>query len=322
VRDTVPPAIVCPSVSPAECTGPNGAAVSLAVTATDACSPELTIINGRTAGGADGSGVYPLGTTPVDFAATDGSGNVARCTAPVTVKDTSSPTLTVQIDRPSLWPPNHGLVPVHVSWETRDLCDPGPAVSLVSVTSSEPDDAPGLGDGETIGDISGAELGTADDDVDLRSERDGRGPGRVYELTYRAVDASGSATPSFVVVTVPHDQGSGPEPLVLRLESDGDAGLVRIYWAVVAGVLGYDVISGDLSQLKVEGHRLSLGAVNVLARGITGTSISEGMVGMIPSPGTALFYLIQQRTDRGGAGYGTESAPWPRVPESCSGGCP
>ena len=90
----------------------------------------------------------------------------------------------------------------------------------------------------------------------------------------------------------------------------------------VAGTLGYDMISGELSQTKVEDHHLSLGAVNVLARGTRENSLSEGMAGKIPAAGTALFYVIQQRTERGGAGYGTESAPWPRLPASCEGGCP
>jgi len=108
----------------------------------------------------------------------------------------------------------------------------------------------------------------------------------------------------------------------MRLEPDGTPGMARIYWAGIPGALGYDVISGDLSQAKVENGYLSLGAVRVLARGTTETSLTEGASGVTPAPGSAIFYLLQARTDRGGGGYGTESAPWPRVSDSCDAGCP
>ena len=46
-------------------------------------------------GGPDASGTYPLGSTAVTFTATDASGNVATCSAPVTVEDTTPPALVV-----------------------------------------------------------------------------------------------------------------------------------------------------------------------------------------------------------------------------------
>ena len=95
-----------------------------------------------------------------------------------------------------------------------------------------------------------------------------------------------------------------------------------MYWAAVPGAIGYDVISGDLSQVKVENHELNLGLVRVLARSSVDTSLYEGGDGAIPPPGHAFFYLIQASTSQGGTGYGTESAPWPRVPAACDGGCP
>jgi hypothetical protein len=179
-----------------------------------------------------------------------------------------------------------------------------------------------MGDGNTTDDIQGADLGTADGEMDLRAERDGSGPGRTYTLMYRAVDASGNGTPALAVVTVPHDQGQGPEPLLMRLEPDGTPGMVRLYWPATPGATGYDVISGDISRVTVENGTLSLGEVRVLARGTAATSLSEDDGSPIPPTGTAYFYLIQPRTDRGGMGYGTESAPWPRLPASCEGGCP
>src|SRR6185295_8854970 len=97
-------------------------------------------------------------------------------------------------DPGTLWPPNHGLVPVHVSWEAGDACDPsGVVVSLVSVGSSEPDDAAGNSDGATASDVQGADVDAADTTLLLRAERDAHGPGRVYTLTYSARDTSGNA---------------------------------------------------------------------------------------------------------------------------------
>jgi hypothetical protein len=312
VRDSTPPVLQCPPGVTAECPAQP---VFGSASATDLCDPAPLVTETIPAS-------YPLGTTMAVWRAIDASGNPATCNTAVTVRDTTPPTLTVLADMPVLWPPNHELVPVNIAGQVRDLCDPNPQVALVSVTSSEPDDAPGTGDGNTTGDIAGADLGTADTDVDLRAERNGSGTGRVYQMTYRAVDASGNSTPAFAVVTVPHDQGSGPEPLLMRLEPDRTPGMVRIYWAGIPAAIGYDVISGDLSQAKVENGQLSLGAVRVLARGTTETLLTEDSNGVMPATGTAIFYLVQSHTDRGGGGYGTESAPWPRVPALCDGGCP
>jgi len=108
------------------------------------------------------------------------------------------------------------MTSVDVTLLVEDQCDPEPAVTLISVTSSENDDASGTGDGNTVGDIGGTDTGTPDQQLYLRAERDGSGPGRVYELSYMATDASGNVAPAFATVIVPHDQGWGPEPLIVR----------------------------------------------------------------------------------------------------------
>ncbi len=83
------------------------------------------------------------------------------------------------------------MSPVHSRVVVHDACDPSPQVILATVTSSEPDDAPGGGDGNTTNDIQGAILGIPDFDVLLRAERAGNGPGRTYTIRYQARDASG-----------------------------------------------------------------------------------------------------------------------------------
>jgi hypothetical protein len=264
----------------------------------------------------------PLGTHALTLKVSDRAGESDTAAVTVTVRDMQAPTLTVHADPSTLWPPNHGMVPVHLVLMAADRCTPEPGVTLVSVESSELDDAPGNDDGATTGDIQGVEPGTADGDVLLRSERNGKGAGRVYTLTYRATDAAGNTTPGLATVVVPHDLGMGPEPLLMRLEPDGTPGMVRLFWPATPEATGYDVIAGELSQARVVNDRLWLGTVRVLARGTTGTLLSEGATGQIPTTNSALIYFIQPRTDRGGAGYGTESAPWPRVPDVCDGGCP
>jgi hypothetical protein len=254
--------------------------------------------------------------------AVDIQGRRTTCLATVTVQDTQPPALQLVPDPAILWPPNHGMVPVHVQVAAQDLCGPVTQIVLSSVVSSEPDDAAGFTDGATVDDIQGAEIGTFDTDLLLRTERDGVGPGRVYTLTYEATDGAGNVGSGVAAVTVPRNQGQGPEPLLMRVEPSEAPGMLRLYWPAVPGAVGYDVISGALSQIAVQNGTLSLGPVEVLARGITDTEVSEGALGVIPSTGDCVFYLVQSRTPLGGVGYGTESAPWPRVPSSCDGGCP
>jgi FG-GAP-like repeat/Thrombospondin type 3 repeat len=328
IVDTSPPILDCAAALPAaECQGAGGANVTVAATAHDLCGG-VTVTNDHTPNGADASGPYLLGTTPVGFTATDASGHQATCTTAVSVRDTQPPTLTLHTNPTTLWPPNHQMIPIRVWWEAADLCDSTDVgVQFVSATSSEPDDASGNNDGATTGDIQGADIGTPDTALLLRSERDGKSSGRVYTLTYSATDRSGNTTPAIATVTVPHDQGQGPEPLLMQIapataKPTSGTTNIRLYWPSVAGATGYDVITGDLSAWHVENGILDLGAVRMLAGSTTVTSVTEPANAATPAVGHGFFYLIQQRTAVGAAGYGTETGPWPRVPGSCESGCP
>jgi hypothetical protein len=169
-------------------------------------------VDDHNAGGADASGTYPLGTTVVTFTATDGAGNVVSCSTSITVADTTPPVMTVRATPDVLWPPNHTMRPVQFTVLAVDACDPSPVTLLQSVASSDPDDAPGRGDGATTGDIQGAAAGTADFDVLLRAERDDRGPGRTYSAHYLSTDASGNVATGVGTVAVPHDLRRAPLP--------------------------------------------------------------------------------------------------------------
>src|SRR5207247_1054050 len=92
--------------------------------------------------------------------------------------DTAPPALRLAVDQSVLWPPNHRMVPVQVGWQVSDSCDPAVAVVLVSVASSEPDDASGDGDGRTTGEGADACGGAAAGGVRARDGRDAASWGR------------------------------------------------------------------------------------------------------------------------------------------------
>ena len=99
-----------------------------------------------------------------------------------------------------LWPANHKLVDVTASVIVSDNFDPSPVVTLVSVTSNEPDN--GKGDGNANDDI----VIVDDTTFRLRAERAGGGDGRTYTITYEATDACGNSATDSLEVFVPHDR--------------------------------------------------------------------------------------------------------------------
>lgn len=125
VVDTTPPAFVnLPSSIVVEQANRNGTAVSLVLpTATDICdaAPHVT---------SDAPAVFPLGITTVQFKATDASGNTAKATITITVRDTTPPVLS-NVPAPltlELTDPNG--MPVTLAMPTAtDICDAAPRVS-------------------------------------------------------------------------------------------------------------------------------------------------------------------------------------------------
>ncbi len=133
----------------------------------------------------------------------DGCAATSSKSTQVQVVDNTPPSISASANPALLWPPNHSMRDVHGTVTVTDNC-PGAAFVLASVTSNEPDN--GLGDGDTVGDIQSAALGTPDLDIRLRAERQGTGGGRVYTITYAATDASDNGAQSSAVVLVPHSR--------------------------------------------------------------------------------------------------------------------
>ncbi|MGQ8338926.1 HYR domain-containing protein [Sunxiuqinia sp. A32] len=93
ITDDLDPVITCPgdaskTADPGECEA--YVSISLA-TLSDNCAGG-SIVNDHNSGGANASGIYPVGTTTVEFTGTDAAGNSVTCTMDVTVTDDEAPT--------------------------------------------------------------------------------------------------------------------------------------------------------------------------------------------------------------------------------------
>ena len=204
VVDTAPPVITCPVDVKVEQETRDGTVVPLTATATDICDADVEITS-------DAPAIFPLGTTTVTFTATDNAGNSASCSMTVTVEDTTPPVITPSGEQIVLWPPNHKYRTVEISdcvISVTDICDAGVGIDdivITSVSSDEPENIKGKGDGNTVDDIVIVDSQT----VELRAERQGAGNGRVYTINFEVTDASGNTATGSCTVWVPHDQGSG-----------------------------------------------------------------------------------------------------------------
>ncbi len=117
---------------------------------------------------------------------------VAYFRLPLVITDAS-------VDKTSLWPPNHKMVNVTVSFTVANNCDPATTASL-SVSSNEPIN--GTGDGDTAPDW----IVLDNHHIQLRAERAGTGNGRVYTITITVTDSKGNTTTQSLPVMVPLNQ--------------------------------------------------------------------------------------------------------------------
>lgn len=181
-----------------ECSVHGGTPVTLdASGSTDADGDALSYVWRNAANVVVGSAAVtnlnvPLGTHIFTVEVSDGKGGVDTDEVTVTVVDTTPPALDVALSESVLWAPSHKLVDLTATIIATDACDPSPVVTLMSIVSSEPDDA--QGDGHTTGDVNGALFGTDDRMFQLRAERSGLTRERVYQVTYQATDGSGNST--------------------------------------------------------------------------------------------------------------------------------
>ena len=205
IVDTVAPTITLNGSDPmtVEC---HTSFVDPGATASDGCA-------GSFPASASGSvNVNVPGAYLITYNASDPSGNPATPkTRTVNVVDTTSPTIILNGQTPSMWPPNHKYQTFRVTdfvTGVTDSCNTSLGVGSVvisQVTSDELENSGG--DGNTLNDIV---IAADCKSVQLRSERDGNGDGRVYTITFRVSDTSGNVATAIAMVSVPKSQGSGP----------------------------------------------------------------------------------------------------------------
>jgi hypothetical protein len=210
VADTTPPSITAPPAVLAY-TGPGATSCDTVVsnatlgspTTADNCGP-ITVT--RTPSG----NTFPVGSTTVVWKATDGAGNFTTATQTVTVVDNTVPVITLNGNTPSMWPPNHKYQTFTVANFVSSVFDNCGGVSvndvvITNVTSDETEN--GNGDGNTLNDIV---IAADCRSLQLRSERDGNGDGRVYTITFRLTDTHGNSTTATANVVVRHNPGETP----------------------------------------------------------------------------------------------------------------
>ena len=253
-----------------------------------------------------------LGGHEMTLRVTDSTGNQDTDSVRISIVDTEAPEILVS--HSVLWPPNHRMV--SMTAEVQD-CNAS-SFTLVSVESNEPDDAPGLGDGKTTGDIQGVMPGTADLAFELRAERDGAGQGRTYSLIYETEDVLGNAAARTVAVLVPHDLGGLTEPLLLTASGTPLGTLVA--WSQVTGASSYDVVRGELGSIKDLNGVYHLGSLDCIAATTTQTSTAGQEDAAQPALGESFFYLAAY-DDGSWSGYGTESAAKDRFIPPGQDGC-
>jgi hypothetical protein len=93
LQDTTPPEVICPGDITVVGSGPPGAAVDFAVTATDVCDTNPTVLCVPASGT-----IFPLGISIVRCEAVDFSSNRSTCSFTVTVQDTEPPRIICPAD--------------------------------------------------------------------------------------------------------------------------------------------------------------------------------------------------------------------------------
>lgn len=123
--------------------------------------------------------------------------NLKNIWGPIEIADTTPPTLSVTLN-PNILHQNEKYVPITATITVKDDYDPNPEINLVSITANEPIDKDDIKVGKLFTDIR---------QFQLKAEHDGKShAGRIYTVTYLAIDGSGNQTMASATVTVPHDR--------------------------------------------------------------------------------------------------------------------
>jgi len=166
------------------------------------------------------------GDNQVELTVTDREGASATASLIIRVEVDKPPILSI-ITKPIIfWPPNHKYQTVKMKDVVVSVSDDIDSLSIndviiTQVTSDEPEDSTGGGDGNTLEDI----LISADcRSVQLRAEREGSGNGRVYTIHLKVEDSSGNVATATAKVHVPKNYGAGSDPNAVITDTTVDDG--------------------------------------------------------------------------------------------------
>jgi hypothetical protein len=176
--------------------------VTFTPTATDVCSPNVSIVSTPASGS-----IFPLGTTTVATSATDAGGNTATCPFAVTVADKEAPSINNLVLTPTQTP-NRDWVDVTVNYAEADNCRA--ATCVLSVTGGETRSSDLSIVGSAVRDIMASSSDSTVGSfiiidahhVRLSADRSGRGNSRTYTITVTCTDPSGNKTVKSADITV------------------------------------------------------------------------------------------------------------------------
>lgn len=196
VSDAELPVITCPAPVMVSCAA-NVPVVNInSVTATDNCANVTVTHVGDIISSQTCTNKFTLTRT---YNATDASGNSVTCSQVITVNDDTPPQITGLSATPqTLWPPNHTMRDVVISYQVSDNCVSSPNITI-SVSSNEPPN--GTGDGDTDSDWEILD----NHHVRLRAERAANGNGRIYTITLTINDGCNLPVSASTQVVVAHN---------------------------------------------------------------------------------------------------------------------
>ncbi|HZG77055.1 MAG TPA: DUF4962 domain-containing protein [Paenibacillus sp.] len=170
---------------------------SVVLTATDASSgvsrTEYRLDNGDWTAAVGPIVVAADGVHQLEYRSVDAAGNTEASKSVELRIDATAPTLNVQLDRTSIFPPNKKMVDIRATLASNDATSGVATVTLTSIESNEPEE----------GSIEAA-IGTSTDTFRVKADRNGNGIGRVYTVTYTVTDVAGNMSSAVATVTVPH----------------------------------------------------------------------------------------------------------------------
>ncbi len=156
-------------------------------------------------GGLPAGAFFPAGVTRNTFTAVSSSGKTTTGSFTVTVVDREAPQITGLSAQPAtLWPPDHQMQLITLSYDLQDAC--GRVTPVLSVSSNEPESGTGSGD------LSPDWLMIDPHQLQLRAERSGSGAGRIYTITVTARDDAGNTSRAATRVLVPQHAAGNLKP--------------------------------------------------------------------------------------------------------------